>query len=243
MGKKKTTKTKKRPEPTKSKRSAKSPKPRAKSARRTVKTKKAARTAKKPKRTAVARPSQKKAQTRKAKRQQQISRLLEKKAEKKKTEAKKTKKRKTLKRKVLKFKETEKKVRRKKTAKFKKADLEKLKNALLQEKERIQEQLRRLERLSATDGTFRTADEIPHHSMHIAEFASDNQAIDAAIGLRSLKEEQLAQIEEALEKIERGEYGICESCGGMIDIERLLVLPSAKFCLECKKKIETGGGF
>ena len=140
-------------------------------------------------------------------------------------------------------KREEEKILKTKKIRFKKTELDKLRQTLLNEKERIVEQLRQLERLSATDGSFRTADEIPHHSIHIAEFASDNQAIDAALGLRNMKEDQLSEIVEALDKIEKGEFGICESCGSAIDFERLLVLPSAKFCLQCKRKLETGGGF
>lgn len=140
-------------------------------------------------------------------------------------------------------KREEEKILKPKKIRFKKTELDSLRQTLIEEKERIMEQLRQLERLSATDGSFRTADEIPHHSIHIAEFASDNQAIDAALGLRNMKEDQLAEIIEALDKIDKGEFGICESCGSAIDFERLLVLPSAKFCLQCKRKIEMGGGY
>lgn len=129
-----------------------------------------------------------------------------------------------------------------KKEKLKKAEREKLRKFLLAEKERILEQLRKLQKLSATDGSFRTADELPHHSMHMAEFASESQAIDAALGLRNIGEEHLTQIEESLEKLERGEYGICEACGKPINLERLLALPFVKLCLECKKQIEQGGG-
>ena len=139
--------------------------------------------------------------------------------------------------------EEEVKIPKPKRAKFKKSDLDRLKKALREERSRILDQIRQLERLSATDGSFRTADEIPHHSIHIAEFASDNAAIDAALGLRNMQEEQLAQIEEAIEKLDNGTFGICESCGKVINIERLLALPSAKFCLICKRNMEMGGGF
>ncbi|MCX7765303.1 MAG: TraR/DksA C4-type zinc finger protein [Candidatus Sumerlaeia bacterium] len=134
------------------------------------------------------------------------------------------------------------KVKAPRVKKLKKAELEKIRQALLEEKARILEQIKRLEKLSATDGSFRTADELPHHSMHIAEFASDNQAIDAAIGLRNIEEEHLAQIIESLEKLDRGEYGLCESCGKPIDPERLMALPFTKLCLACKRNMELSGG-
>ncbi|MDD4662030.1 MAG: TraR/DksA family transcriptional regulator [Candidatus Pacebacteria bacterium] len=44
---------------------------------------------------------------------------------------------------------------------------------------------------------------------------------------------KLKNVNESLEKIEKGTYGICESCGRMILEERLEANPSAKKCLEC----------
>lgn len=46
-------------------------------------------------------------------------------------------------------------------------------------------------------------------------------------------EKHLANIEEALNKIESGEYGICEKCGEQIPLERLTVNPSALICIKC----------
>lgn len=52
--------------------------------------------------------------------------------------------------------------------------------------------------------------------------------------LRSLIEE----IDAALEKIERGTYGICDNCGGPIKIARLDRLPYATMCVECQQRME-----
>lgn len=52
--------------------------------------------------------------------------------------------------------------------------------------------------------------------------------------LRSLIEE----IDAALEKIERGTYGICDNCGGPIKIGRLDRLPYATMCVECQERME-----
>lgn len=49
---------------------------------------------------------------------------------------------------------------------------------------------------------------------------------------------QLEKIDEALQKIEDGQYGNCEECGENIPIKRLDIVPFAKFCVECKNKIE-----
>ena len=48
---------------------------------------------------------------------------------------------------------------------------------------------------------------------------------------------RLADINKALSKIEKGDYGICESCGNNIEEDRLEANPSAKTCKACMEKI------
>lgn len=45
--------------------------------------------------------------------------------------------------------------------------------------------------------------------------------------------EQLAALDRAVERLERGEYGRCEVCGEPIPAERLQVLPAAATCVRC----------
>jgi DnaK suppressor protein len=46
---------------------------------------------------------------------------------------------------------------------------------------------------------------------------------------------KLKNINLALEKIKKGEYGICENCGKKIAEQRLKISPEARLCLKCKK--------
>ncbi len=48
----------------------------------------------------------------------------------------------------------------------------------------------------------------------------------------------LREIDLALEKLEEGTYGICESCGKPISLKRLRIMPSARLCIRCKAKEE-----
>ncbi len=48
----------------------------------------------------------------------------------------------------------------------------------------------------------------------------------------------LNKIEKSLEKIARGTYGECESCGEGIGLERLRARPVADFCIACKDEQE-----
>ncbi|MRI83123.1 MAG: RNA polymerase-binding protein DksA [Nitratiruptor sp.] len=72
-----------------------------------------------------------------------------------------------------------------------------------------------------------------------AALCADNM-IDTVIQEKQIAE--LKEIEEALEKIERGEYGICEMCGEQIKPLRLKVKPYAKYCIVCRGIIERENG-
>jgi RNA polymerase-binding protein DksA len=46
----------------------------------------------------------------------------------------------------------------------------------------------------------------------------------------------LGKVERALEMVRAGSYGICESCGKSIPLNRLDVLPYATHCIDCARK-------
>lgn len=48
----------------------------------------------------------------------------------------------------------------------------------------------------------------------------------------------LQDINRALDKIENGQYGICEMCEKQIDIKRLMTKPYARFCITCREIYE-----
>jgi len=48
----------------------------------------------------------------------------------------------------------------------------------------------------------------------------------------------LRKVEDALKRIEEGKYGICEVCGGEIDVNRLKLRPVATMCIKCKTEQE-----
>ena len=63
--------------------------------------------------------------------------------------------------------------------------------------------------------------------------------------LLSLSENErlrLREVDEALDRIASGTYGICEECGGPIGLKRLEVRPVAKYCVPCLTKLEKGKG-
>lgn len=74
--------------------------------------------------------------------------------------------------------------------------------------------------------------------------ASDDSEAQSKFGheraeaLRQQLQTVLVQTRKALTKIKIGKYGICESCGKMIDTDRLAAMPTATKCLACEKRRE-----
>lgn len=62
------------------------------------------------------------------------------------------------------------------------------------------------------------------------EGADETEQFDANIGIATRLEERLREINEALNRVEKGSYGICEKDGEEIDQERLRVYPAARTC-------------
>jgi DnaK suppressor protein len=80
---------------------------------------------------------------------------------------------------------------------------------------------------------------------------SDKSDADVAFGRNAKNEDtckkKLQKIFEAIERIDEGEYGICEDCGDYINMKRLEVYPTTPWCIDCKTKKEQrdkayGGG-
>jgi DnaK suppressor protein len=58
------------------------------------------------------------------------------------------------------------------------------------------------------------------------------------LALRQEMEQRVEQLEDALERLDEGEYGICESCQQPIDPGRLEVLPRTRLCITCAREAE-----
>lgn len=56
--------------------------------------------------------------------------------------------------------------------------------------------------------------------------------------LGDIERDRLKSINEALEKIDEGKYGLCEECGEKIPKKRLQTMPFAKFCVHCQTRLE-----
>ena len=69
-----------------------------------------------------------------------------------------------------------------------------------------------------------------------ADLAYDYGYRDRRLSLLEQLEDQLADVNKALDRIEEGTYGICTNCGEAIMPERLEALPYAELCINCQRQ-------
>ena len=75
------------------------------------------------------------------------------------------------------------------------------------------------------------------------QLADDTRSPDAPLvkvleRLSDDEQNEIAEIDAALDRIKRGEYGRCESCGGAVGGQRLAALPETRYCVECAERTE-----
>ena len=75
-------------------------------------------------------------------------------------------------------------------------------------------------------------------STHMADVSNDNARHEMELRMLSEDGDVLKLIEEALKRLEKGEYGRCQECGEPISEGRLRIRPYAVFCVKCKTKHE-----
>lgn len=115
-----------------------------------------------------------------------------------------------------------------------KQTLEELKEKLNQEKTAVESQLKKFaEKDKNLPGDWDT--KYPKlNGAHLEEAADEVEAYGNLLSVEYSLEIRLKNINEALEKIEKGKYGECEKCGKEISEERLRVSPEGKSCVTCK---------
>jgi DnaK suppressor protein len=86
-----------------------------------------------------------------------------------------------------------------------------------------------------------SAEQLPGYSLHMADSGTDNFDRDFALSLLSSDQDALYEVEEALKRIEKNTYGICELTGKLIPKARLLAIPWARFTVEAQAQLEKEG--
>ncbi len=76
------------------------------------------------------------------------------------------------------------------------------------------------------------------YSFHMADVGTDNMEREKAFFFATREGKFLNHIEQALQRIESGDYGKCGDCENPIPQERLMAVPTATKCVPCKEKAD-----
>lgn len=119
-----------------------------------------------------------------------------------------------------------------------KKDLEFFRKLLLNLRDRIVDEISFLAGENLNHSQREASGDLSNYGMHMADQGTDNFDREFALSLVSNEQEVLYEIDDALHRIDNNAYGICEQTGNAIEIERLKVLPYARYCREAQEQME-----
>lgn len=118
------------------------------------------------------------------------------------------------------------------TEKLDRKTITKFKKILLKEREQIVGEVKQIVESSKEMGQDGIQD--------IGDEAANIYNKQVLLSLNENERMRLQEVDESLDRMENGTYGICEECGGPISLKRLEVRSVAKYCVPCLTKLEKG---
>lgn len=74
------------------------------------------------------------------------------------------------------------------------------------------------------------------YSVHMADAGTDSYEREKGFHFMNRESDYHKSLTKALERIEDGSFGVCKICEGLIPEERMLEVPNATKCVQCKEK-------
>lgn len=108
------------------------------------------------------------------------------------------------------------------------------KKKLLNEKKDVNELIALMIKNETIDSNNEIAQELSFYDNHPSDIATEISDIERGMAFKNNEKDILKKIDNALDSIEQGEYGICKNCGAVINEERLEFIPYAEYCTKCQ---------
>jgi DnaK suppressor protein len=124
------------------------------------------------------------------------------------------------------------------TKKLTKKQLDHFKAKLLAEKNHVLEEMNDLQQNNLKQTISDASGENSRYSYHLGDVASLSYGREFSMGLAERQQKYLEQVEEALQRVQEGTYGICLVTGEPIATERLNEVPVAKYSVRGKEMLE-----
>ena len=108
--------------------------------------------------------------------------------------------------------------------------MEEIKQKLQEEKKQILMELQTQRAFNQDDSRKDVGDEV--------DSSVNEQARELSLLMRDRNRDRLEAIEEAIQRMQTGDYGFCEECGDSIPKRRLIAMPLARMCVNCQQDQE-----
>jgi RNA polymerase-binding protein DksA len=120
--------------------------------------------------------------------------------------------------------------------KLTKSELEEFRQLLLTRRRQLMGDVEEMEKEAFSDETKTLS------MNHIADSSSEQYEQDFTLHQIENESEELREINRALDKIDAGNYGVCEATGEFISVERLRAMPYTRITMAAREKFEREGG-
>lgn len=112
------------------------------------------------------------------------------------------------------------------------------KKKLIEEKRLLEDELGSLGKFDKKTGDWEATPETMYApEADESDMADRTEDYEERSAMTDTLEKRLADVNKALEKIEKGGYGVCEICGNNIEEDRLEANPAARTCKGCMEKV------
>ena len=118
--------------------------------------------------------------------------------------------------------------------KWLKNELEEFKTLILEKRKVVADDL--VEAKEKADEVLKNNSVNAIYSSHIADAGSDQQEMEKNYYMVDRENTFLQYLNRALDMLDEGTFGICTSCGELINKERLMEVPHTSSCFNCKSK-------
>ena len=112
------------------------------------------------------------------------------------------------------------------------------KKLLLKKIAQTSDDLEAIENTSRNDAKEMASEDRSTYSLHMADHGTDAMEREKSLLLAQRGGDYIDYLNEALQRIEDGTFGICRTCKGPIGLGRLEAVPTATQCINCKSKRE-----
>ena len=121
---------------------------------------------------------------------------------------------------------------------FEEKFINKMKDKLLKDKQELTEELKKFTKQNIHNKDDYKSD-FPDFGDEADENAKETAAFEERLSVEATLEKELRDVKKALERIDKGEHGVCHNCGQEIPKARLEARPTALTCIKCKQELKS----